>query len=100
MIVSPEGQVVRRFDLASAKLKLSGWARFSRDGSTMYVRADHEDGRRGIWAIPVAGGMPRLVIAFDDPTLVGTVYFSVGPDYLHLSVGQYESDIWVAKLRW
>jgi len=24
----------------------------------------------------------------------------VGPDHLYLSVSQYESDIWVAKLRW
>jgi hypothetical protein len=40
------------------------------------------------------------VVAFDDPALAPTQYFSIGPDRLFLTVGQYESDIWVAKLRY
>jgi hypothetical protein len=52
--------------------------------------------------MPATGGPARLVIAFDDPAIVaaGGVSISVGPDRLYLTVAQYESDIWVARLRW
>jgi hypothetical protein len=66
----------------------------------IYVSADHEDGRRGVWAIPVAGGAPRLAVSFDDPALASRGLISVGPGELYLTVSEYESDIWVAKLRW
>ena len=73
---------------------------YSRGGRTIYAVAVHRDGRKGIWAIPVAGGAPHLVVAFDDPGLVSSFFFGVGPDRLYLTVTQYESDIWVAKLHW
>jgi Tol biopolymer transport system component/DNA-binding SARP family transcriptional activator len=78
--------------------------RYSRDGKTLYVVGLHKDGRRGVWAIPVRrGGVPRLVVAFDDPTL--SVPFpegnlSVGPRELYLTVAEHQSDIWVARLKW
>jgi Tol biopolymer transport system component len=79
-------------------------SRFSRDGQTVYAMAKHQDGRLGIWRIPLLGGEARLVVAFDDPALVPfTLYgggLSVGPDQLYLTVSEYESDIWVANLRW
>ncbi len=50
--------------------------------------------------MPAAGGAPRLVVAFDDPALVAFGVLSVGPDRLYLTVSEYESDIWVANLRW
>jgi Tol biopolymer transport system component len=80
-----------------------GFRRYSQDGKTIYTAAAHEDGRRGIWAIPVVGGPARLAIAFDDPALAVSSYpgvFSVGRDRLYLTVSEYESDIWVAKLNW
>jgi hypothetical protein len=39
------------------------------------------------------------VVAFDDPTVTAES-FSVGPDRVYLTVSEFESDIWVAKLRW
>jgi hypothetical protein len=44
------------------------------------------------------------VVVWDDPTLTVPLMRnplppSVGPDRLYLTVSQYESDIWVAKLR-
>ncbi len=102
VLVSPQGRELWRRDLAATYgLKLtSGISRYSRDGRTIYVAGDHRDGRRGVWAIPVAGGTPRLVVAFDDPALANRLGFlSVGPDRLYLTVAQYESDIWVANLR-
>jgi hypothetical protein len=66
----------------------------------MYGLGTHRDGRVGIWAISLYGGAPRLIVAFDDPTLDAPGMISVGRDRLYVTVSQYESDIWVAKLRW
>jgi hypothetical protein len=101
-LVSPAGRVLWRRDLAAtSRVRLAGTApRYSRDGRTIYVAGTHADGRRGVWAIPAAGGTPRLVIAFDDPLLDAAGSLGVGPDHLYLSVSQYESDIWVAKLNY
>jgi Tol biopolymer transport system component len=77
-----------------------GTPRYSRDGRTIYYFATDQSDRRGVWALPVAGGRARLVVAFDDSALTAVGGLSVGPDRLYLSVSEYESDIWVAKLRW
>jgi Tol biopolymer transport system component len=102
VLVSPQGRELWRRDLAATYgLKLSGSARYSRDGRTIYAPGDHRDGRRGVWAIPGAGGTPRLVVAFDDPALANPFgLLSVGPDRLYLTVAQYESDIWAMNLRY
>ena len=42
----------------------------------------------------------RLAVAFDDPAVAGSWWLSVGPDRLYLTVSEYDSDIWVATLRW
>ncbi len=103
VLVSPQGREVWRRNLAATYglSSISGIARYSRDGRTIYASGSHRDGRRGVWAIPVAGGAPRLVVAFDDPALAPNRFgaLSVGPDRLYLTVAQYESDIWVANLR-
>ncbi len=101
--VSPQGRKLWHRDLAAMYgLTLSGGRpRYSPDGRTIYAAAAHRDGRRGVWAIPARGGSPRLVVAFDDPALANPYGFlSVGPDRLYLTVAEYESDIWVAKLSW
>jgi hypothetical protein len=73
--------------------------RCSRQCRTVYVEGTSRDGRPGIWAIADGGrGALRLIVACDDPVLQGTPWFSVGRDRLHLSVAEFESDIWVAKL--
>ena len=73
---------------------------FSRDGTTVYSFATDQTGRRGVWAIPVAGGPARLVVAFDEPSLDAVAGLSVSRDQLYLAVGEYQSDIWVARLRY
>jgi len=106
ILVGADGRVSRRAVPAASVLRLDRGSprRFSRDGGTIYGIGTHRDGRRGVWAIPVAGGTPRLVVAFDDPAItpvtLGGGIMSLGPDRLYLTVAQYESDIWVANLRW
>ena len=100
VLVSATGQVSRRALPAASMLRLDV-LRLSRDGQTIYAIGTHRDGRRGVWAIPVAGvGTPRLAVAFDDPALGTLNELSVGPDRLYLTVAEYESDIWVANLHW
>jgi dipeptidyl aminopeptidase/acylaminoacyl peptidase len=97
LLVSRQGEVLWRYDLATAGLRRWYWgyrvSRFSRDGSTMYLSAYHEDGSAGIWAIPVHGGEPSLVV--ESTELMPPFLFSVGPDHLYVTVGEHESDIWV-----
>jgi hypothetical protein len=72
---------------------------FSRDGATLYLLATRDDGRRGVWSVPMAGGTARLVVSADDPGLSLFGALSVGPDRLYATVSQYESDVWVMRLR-
>jgi Tol biopolymer transport system component len=102
VLMTPDGQVISRYDLlASNGLTRRGDVRYSRDGSTIYLGAVHQDGREGIWALPAGGGAARLVVAFDDPAVAGAGngMISLGPDRLYLTVSQYESDIWVADVK-
>jgi Tol biopolymer transport system component len=94
VVVSLENEVLWRYDFAAVGLH---WAanlpRFSRDGSTIYVWGLRDDGLAGIWAVPVLGGEPSLVVE-----MVGTLralMFSLGPDRLYVTVAEHESDIWV-----
>ncbi|NJD09125.1 MAG: hypothetical protein FIB01_01345 [Gemmatimonadetes bacterium] len=99
-----KGQVLWRYDLAATNGlgNIGPDARYSRDGRTLYFGAVHRDGRRGIWAMPAGGGLARQVIAFDDPALDSPFggQLSIGPDRLYLTVAEYQSDIWVANLRY
>jgi len=107
VLESPEGREIwrRQWSPSSGLVRWvgapsAGW-RFAPDGKTLFLNGTHRDGRVGVWALPLQGGSPRLVVASDDPALAtfwtGT---SVGRDRLYLTVSEYESDIWVAKLRW
>ncbi|MFC1639445.1 protein kinase [Gemmatimonadota bacterium] len=94
MLVSPEGDVLRRYDVSTALPRVNG-PKFSGDGSTIYMHGIQEDGAEGIWAFSTQGGEPNLVVAYDHVDLAGTPRFSVGPDRLYLTVRESESDIWV-----
>jgi Tol biopolymer transport system component len=103
LLVSPQKKVLWRRNVESTS-RLVGWGfmKYSRNGRTIYTVATHRDGRRGVWGIPVSGGEARLVVALDDPLLAvpSQPDVAVGRDRLYLAVSEYESDIWVAKLRW
>ena len=103
VLLSPQGRVLWRRNLVPGSgLAGFGLPAYSRDGRTIYLWGEHRDGRRGVWAVPVAGGAPRLIVVMDDPNLGFPDYVcpDVGPDRLYLTVSEYESDIWVAKLRY
>ncbi len=39
---------------------------WSRDSRTIYVAGHHANGTAGIWAVPLAGGTPSLLVRFDE----------------------------------
>jgi Tol biopolymer transport system component len=99
VVVSLEGAVLWRYDPSAAGLVvLSIYQKFSRDGSTIYAWARHEDGTEGVWAIPMHGGEPSLVVAYDRADIAALQWLAVGPDHLYLTVRQIEADIWVADV--
>jgi len=85
--------------LISNHLTPLGVPRYSRDGRTIYYFAADQSGRRGIWALPVAGGRARLVIA-EGGQRYGVSATSESTSELYLAVQTDESDIWVAKLKY
>jgi Tol biopolymer transport system component len=99
VLMSREGEVLRRYVLSTPWLPQFGMqVEYSTDGSTIYVSGTRQDGLRGIWAIPAAGGEPRPVVVSDDTAVSWLPWFSIGPDHLYLTVGEYDMDIWVADV--
>ncbi|MCH7934975.1 MAG: protein kinase [Gemmatimonadetes bacterium] len=94
--------------------------RLSADGSTAYFTGVDRSDKQGVWSVPARGGQrcemsddpapvcedlplpePRLMVEFDSPSLI--LYLtgiSVSSDSIYLSVGSYQSDIWVTDLEW
>ena len=99
-LVSLSGEVRWRRDLAGAGLINTGPAAVSPDGTTLYLGAARGS-EAGIWALPLSGGEPRLIVTFEDPALLVQTYpgtINVTRDQLYLTVGEFESDVWVMDL--
>jgi len=92
-LLSKTGEVLRTLN---ARVGLQ--PEFSLDGSLIYFISRDAEGNEGVWSVPVAGGEPTKVIAFDDPSVDVLGAFTVGPNAIYLTVAEYESDIWVADL--
>jgi Tol biopolymer transport system component len=75
------------------------WPEWSEDGQTIYFRDAGNEGTPGIYAIPVSGGTPRLLVRFDDPAQsVLTASVPARNGRFYLSVGEVESDIYLMDL--
>jgi Tol biopolymer transport system component len=73
------------------------WAADSR--SVYYVAIDPNGVAVGVIGVPLAGGRPRMLVRFDDPTRPWHRYgFHVGGGKAYFTLGDLESDIWLAEL--
>jgi hypothetical protein len=71
-----------------------GW---SADGQSLfYLALDSSGVVRSIKGVPVAGGLPRVLLRFDDPARPWHRYgFQVHGRKFYVTLGDLESDIWV-----
>ena len=72
---------------------------WSRDSRTIYYKAYDRDRQSTMWAVPAAGGEPRLLLRFDDPTRRSLRReFATDGRRLYFTVARDESDIWTMEL--
>jgi len=86
----------------TAGLRVPLWPGWSTDGRTIYFRAIGPDGVYGIYAVAAAGGEPRRLVRFDEPSMQvyrgGAVVEHDGMFYF--AIGEIESDIYVMELEY
>ena len=99
IVVAPvDGGPARR--LASS-FSSAGWAfpQWSADGRTVFHVAEDSGRAVAIVGVPVDGGPARVVVRFDDPARPWHRYgFRVRAGRIFLTLGDRESDIWVADI--
>jgi hypothetical protein len=101
VIVNPRGDSTRvlvpRSDGPEPRALYVDW---SDDSETIYYLAVDPAERASIWGVPVAGGTPRLMVRFDDPTREWHRFgFAAGHGRLWFTVGDCQSDVWAAEVQ-
>jgi Tol biopolymer transport system component/DNA-binding SARP family transcriptional activator len=101
LIEPPEGkgrQLVKTSD--SGQGPSPELARWSPDSRTIYYKAFDAAGRSSFWSVAAAGGSPRLLVRFDDPSRPsGRSEFDTDGKRLFFTIGTRQSDIWVMELK-
>lgn len=74
-------------------------ARWSPDGRTIYFKSEDDRGRSSFWSVPGTGGMPRLLVRFDDPTKPSNnPRMGLANNRLYFTIDDWQSDIHVLEL--
>jgi serine/threonine-protein kinase len=74
-------------------------ARWSPDGRVIYLKGTDRAGRAAFWALAPAGGPPRLLMRFDDPTRSSSrEEFMTDGRRLYFTMDDRQSDVYVAEL--
>jgi len=76
------------------------WAvAWSPDGALIYYKAFDAARHSSFWAISAAGGAPRLLVSFNDPTFQSLRNeFTTDGSRFFFTVGSHESDLWEIDL--
>ena len=78
-----------------------GGHNWSADGRTIYfVGRDPRDQSVAVWRLPAAGGVPRPVVRFDDPShrYTRATGIRVRGDRFYFNLGDQQSDLWMAEI--
>ena len=74
-------------------------AEFSADGRHAFMKSLDPQGRASIWSIPLAGGEPRLLVSFPDPSRPSyRPSFTTDEKRIFFPVEDRQSDIHVAEV--
>ena len=69
---------------------------WSDDGRTLYFKSHDTKGNASIWSVPAAGGKPKLLIRFDDPTRPSyRSQWAVGRGHAYFPIEDRQGDVWV-----
>src|SRR5881628_1608185 len=72
---------------------------WSPDRRLIYYLTADSAGVHGVTVVPATGGAARVVVRFDDPTRPWHRYgFLVSRDHFYFTLGDLQSDIWVAEV--
>ncbi|HUF34916.1 MAG TPA: protein kinase [Gemmatimonadales bacterium] len=72
---------------------------WSADGRELVFRGHDGRGRGAVFSIPVAGGTPRLLAAFEDPNVSAVRGgWAFAGDRMYYSAEERQSDVWVMEL--
>jgi Tol biopolymer transport system component len=90
--------------LAGNKLPASGprpnFVAWSRDSQTLFYKAIDADQQASVWAVPAAGGIPTLLVNFDDPNRPSSrIEFATDGTRLFFTVSRNEADAFVMDVR-
>ena len=74
---------------------------WSADGRAIYfVGRDPRNQSVAMWRLPAAGGVPRPVVRFDDPShrYTRATGIRVRGDRFYFNLGDQQSDLWMAEI--
>ena len=99
LVISPDGIGQRVVVSGSAGLPRPSYPIWSQDSQTIYYKAYDAQLQTSIWAVAAAGGPPRLLVTFDDPTRrsLRREFASDGRRF-YFTIANEESDIWAMEL--
>jgi Tol biopolymer transport system component len=101
LLVSRDGRVRWRRNLTALGFARNSMVISAAGDSNLYF-VGKRGAEEGIWAWPLRGGEPRLVLRADDPGLDLLGYpgtLTVTHDQLVTTIGRMESDIWITELQ-
>jgi Tol biopolymer transport system component len=72
---------------------------FATNGRELYFKSHDARGYASFWSLPAAGGRPRLLVLFDDPTRPSNRFdFASDGKRFYFTIEDRQSDIWVADV--
>jgi Tol biopolymer transport system component len=84
----------------STRMPAPELALWSPDGGTIYYKAFDAAGQSSLWSVAAIGGIPRLLVRFDDPSRPSARReFATDGKRFFFTVGTRQSDIWSMELK-
>jgi hypothetical protein len=90
------GEAERDLPVLAEGLRVVGCPEWSPGGDLIYFCGRAADGAQGLYQVAAEGGVPRLLVSFDDGMTHFTV--TVGNGLFYFSMTELESDIYVAEM--